>query len=82
MSITLHQVKAQLQEKRFELPQNESTEVEINFCNETVYGKMNLLWVTGMVTERMMKDTTTYKHAWVQGSTRRSRAQQHTVTSH
>jgi len=37
-----------LQEKRFELPQ-ESTEMEGNFCNDNVYGKFNVLWVTGAI---------------------------------
>lgn len=41
-------VTAALQDTNFELPQ-EYREIERFFCNETVYGKMNLLWVTGSV---------------------------------
>jgi hypothetical protein len=40
--------KAQLQKKWFELPQ-ESTDVSVSYCNENNYGKMNLLWVCGVV---------------------------------
>mmetsp|Transcript_27088 Transcript_27088/g.58322 ORF Transcript_27088/g.58322 Transcript_27088/m.58322 type:complete len:189 (-) Transcript_27088:267-833(-) len=41
-------VKAQLQKRRFVLPQESHTS-ETNFCNESVYGRMNLLWLTGVV---------------------------------
>jgi pentatricopeptide repeat protein len=41
-------VKAALQRKRFELPQHSAAYTN-HFCNETMYGKMNLLWVTGLV---------------------------------
>jgi len=47
-------VKAALQKKRFDLPQ-ELGLVEGSFCNENVYGKVNILWVTGVV---RMEDTT------------------------
>ena len=41
-------VKARLQEKRFVLPQVHE-DVLAGFCNENVYGKLNLLSVTGVV---------------------------------
>ncbi|CAB9519901.1 expressed unknown protein [Seminavis robusta] len=39
-------VKASLQKKRFELPQHQGN-VNANFCNEALYGKLNILWVCG-----------------------------------
>ena len=41
-------VKECLQKKRFELPQ-QSAAVSAHFCNESVYGNLNLLCVTGVV---------------------------------
>lgn len=41
-------VKAALQKKHFVLPQ-QSRNVEQGFCNEQLYGKMNLLSVSGVV---------------------------------
>ena len=41
-------VKSSLQKKRFVLPQNTS-EVDADFCNESVYGNVNILWVTGVI---------------------------------
>lgn len=41
-------VKRQLQQKRFELPQ-EIGRVNGMFCNEAVYGKANILWVCGVI---------------------------------
>ena len=41
-------VKACLQQKRFKLPQK-STSVSAHFCNESVYGTLNILCVTGVV---------------------------------
>ena len=41
-------VKRSLQRKRFELPQ-QSAAVRAHFCNETVYGNLNVLSVTGVV---------------------------------
>ena len=46
-------VKSCLQKKRFELPQHSET-AEAFFCNESVYGNVNILWVTGVV--RMSPD--------------------------
>ena len=44
----LDAVKRSLQSKRFELPQ-QSAAVSAHFCNESVYGNLNLLCVTGVV---------------------------------
>lgn len=41
-------VKASLQEKRFVLPQK-TDHVEAHFCNESVYGNVNILWVCGAI---------------------------------
>ena len=41
-------VKRSLQTKRFELPQ-QSAAVSAHFCNESVYGNLNVLCVTGVV---------------------------------
>jgi hypothetical protein len=41
-------VKAALQKKRFVLPQ-EVEGVQAHFCNESVYGKVNILWVCGVI---------------------------------
>ena len=41
-------VKSALNQQRFELPQ-QTEEVQSFFCNESVYGKLNLLWVSGVV---------------------------------
>jgi len=41
-------VKLSLQKKKFDLPQ-ESGDVDANFCNEQVYGKVNILWVCGVL---------------------------------
>lgn len=41
-------VKKALQKTRFELPQ-ETGGVEAHFCNETVYGRLNILWVSGVL---------------------------------
>ncbi len=41
-------VKAALQKKRFVLPQ-EVEGVDAHFCNEMVYGKVNILWVCGLI---------------------------------
>ena len=41
-------VKASLQKKRFVLPQK-TDKVEANFCNESVYGSVNVLWVSGVI---------------------------------
>jgi hypothetical protein len=41
-------VKAALQKKRFVLPQ-EVEGVNAHFCNESVYGKVNILWVCGVI---------------------------------
>ncbi len=41
-------VKRQLQLKQFELPQ-EIGKVDAMFCNEAVYGKVNILWVCGVM---------------------------------
>ena len=41
-------VKASLQEKRFVLPQK-TDKVEAHFCNESVYGNVNILWVCGAI---------------------------------
>ena len=43
-----HAVKRSLQTKRFELPQ-QSAAVSAHFCNESVYGNLNVLCVTGVV---------------------------------
>jgi hypothetical protein len=40
--------RAGIQKKRFVLSQ-ESTEMESYFCNEEVYGNVNILWVTGAI---------------------------------
>lgn len=45
-------IKAELQKKSFVLPQ-ETSDVYANFCNEAVYGKVNILWVCGVI---RMKD--------------------------
>ena len=47
-SPTAQRVKACLQYKRFVLPQ-QTTEVEALFCNEAVYGSLNVLSVAGLV---------------------------------
>jgi len=39
-------VKEALNQQRFELPQ-QTEKVSSHFCNETVYGKLNVLWVSG-----------------------------------
>ena len=44
----LDAVKRSLQTKRFELPQ-QSAAVSAHFCNESVYGNLNVLCVTGVV---------------------------------
>ena len=44
----LDAVKRSLQSKRFELPQ-QSAAVSAHFCNESVYGNLNVLCVTGVV---------------------------------
>ena len=41
-------VKASLQKKRFVLPQQTSG-VQAHFCNESVYGTLNVLWVSGVI---------------------------------
>ena len=41
-------VKSSLQKKRFVLPQTTNT-VNTHFCNESVYGNVNILWVTGVI---------------------------------
>ena len=41
-------VKASLQKKRFELPQV-SEKVSMVYCNDDRYGKMNVLWVCGIL---------------------------------
>lgn len=41
-------VKSTLQKKRFVLPQ-QADQVHANFCNESVYGTMNILWVSGVI---------------------------------
>ena len=41
-------VMAQLQQKRFGLPQ-ESATIQNAFCNEYVYGKLNVLFVCGAI---------------------------------
>ena len=41
-------VKAALQRRRFVLPQQTSG-VQAHFCNESVYGSLNVLWVCGVV---------------------------------
>ena len=46
-------VKASLQKKRFVLPQ-QTSRVQANFCNENVYGNLNVLWVSGVI---RMKNT-------------------------
>lgn len=47
-------VKAALQRKRFVLPQ-QTDDVYAFFCNETVYGRINVLWVCGLI--RMKRGT-------------------------
>lgn len=49
-------VKTQLQQKRFELPQ-ETRKVDAMFCNEAVYGKANILWGCGVI--RLESSSTT-----------------------
>ena len=41
-------VKAALQKKRFVLPQ-QTDKVQAHFCNESVYGTLNILWVCGVI---------------------------------
>lgn len=41
-------IKARLQEKQFELPQV-SEKVSMVYCNDHRYGKMNVLWVCGVI---------------------------------
>ena len=41
-------VKASLQQTKFDLPQKMS-HIDYHFCNESVYGNVNILWVTGAV---------------------------------
>jgi hypothetical protein len=41
-------VKAALQKKRFVLPQ-ETASADKEFCNESIYGSVNILWVCGVV---------------------------------
>jgi hypothetical protein len=41
-------IKAELQKKSFVLPQ-ETNGVQAHFCNESVYGKVNILWVCGVI---------------------------------
>ena len=41
-------IKARLQEKNFELPQV-SEKVSMVYCNDDRYGKMNVLWVCGVI---------------------------------
>eukprot|EP00121_Abeoforma_whisleri_P015269 Awhi_evm2s14072 len=43
-----NRVKASLQKQRFNLPQ-EKEKINLHFCNEAVYGKLNLLWVCGLI---------------------------------
>jgi len=38
-----------LQKKRFELPQEESKELDEYYCNESTYANLNILFVTGVV---------------------------------
>ena len=45
----VHRVLAQLNDIPFMLPQHTTHETDSHFCNETVYGKLNLLMVTGVV---------------------------------
>ena len=41
-------VKSALQKKRFVLPQ-QADQVDQHFCNEQVYGTINILWVCGVI---------------------------------
>ena len=41
-------VKASLQKKRFVLPQ-QTDKAQAFFCNESVYGTLNVLWVSGVI---------------------------------
>lgn len=41
-------IKAALQKKRFVLPQ-ETASADNKFCNESIYGNVNILWVCGVV---------------------------------
>ena len=41
-------MKSSMQKKRFLLPQTTS-EVGAHFCIESVYGTVNILWVTGLI---------------------------------
>ena len=61
-------VKAALQQKRFVLPQ-EMSGVQAHFCNESVYGKINILLVCGLVrfdpeTDHSVKEPSSQFDAW------------------
>ena len=62
-------VKSALQTKRFVLPQQTSG-VQAHFCNESVYGSLNVLWVCGVVrmedggSEEQAKAETVAFDAW------------------
>jgi small ubiquitin-related modifier len=45
----VQEVQARIQTTKFELPQTETKSIDHSFCNEQVYGKMNLLMMTGML---------------------------------
>ena len=49
-------VKASLQKKQFVLPQMTES-VDANFCNEAVYGNVNILWVCGAIRMEATNDT-------------------------
>ena len=53
-------VKASLQHKRFVFPQK-TEQVDTHFCNKNVYGKLNILWVCGVL--RMTADASDRKRA-------------------
>ena len=53
-------VLAQLNDIPFMLPQHPSHETDSHFCNETVYGKLILLMVIGVVIMKMVWSTHCY----------------------